>query len=424
MSFVVPILASALAHVAQPQSVEIVPAPGSLIKDGGVTIKDIDSLTENSKAGKTRYSGNGSGFFISNDGYLVTNHHVVDGAAEVIAVWQDKAYMMDVVAVNKKMDLALLRPTMRPKSKDGTYVYNRVKPPQFPFIGFDDGVEFGVGDTVYVIGYPKIYLQGLEVKVTKGIVSSLSGFKGRQDNFQMDAAIQGGNSGGPVVNETGRLVGVSVASLIGGENVNYAIKLSEVKKFIAGRVKLSVLPQMPRNRGAMLKKVVSATALILNYEDGSKPIPYDTETKDEKAANEAYAKNQKAILYARLLKVRREWKELKGVTDSLLDRIGPVEDLKEMNDLARDELGLHLVLIAEADNADVNAKITPVHGIKEEFAVCGKPFAVYCEGKTRGFPVKAVLEYEDDGKHWKGVADLIYDWHGTKEVRIKMKRQR
>ena len=409
--------------VVNPLAGDVAPVPGALTKaDNVTTIKDLYTLTEKAKDGKTRMCGSGSGFFITPDGRLVTNQHVVDGAAEVVAIWQGRAFMMDVVAVNRELDLALLQPVRTPfvVKSDGVYECYE-KPPEFPYLGTGASRKCRVGDEVYVVGYPNIHVQGMAVKVTKGIVSSLSGFKDDANNFQMDAAIQRGNSGGPVVGECGGLLGVSVAWLRGGQNVNYAIKLDVAEGFLAGQnVRLSVMADMPFKKSAMLEKVSEATALIVVYESGVRPLEYDAETRDERTANEKYARARRNILSARLLKVRKEWKDLKKLTDRLLADMGPVEDVKDMNDLAREELGLHLVIVAEVENADVDATVKPICGIEKDNVKCGEPFALFCEGKKKGFPVKAELKYEKDGKLWCGDIDLVYDWRGTKEVRVRL----
>ena len=410
--------------VVNPLAGGVAPVPGALTKADGVTIKDLDTLTERANAGKTRMRATGSGFFITPDGRLLTNQHVVDGSSEVVAIWQGRAFPMDVVAVNRELDLALLQSVKTPFVLKSDGVYERYEKPEFPYLGCGASSNCRVGDEVYAIGYPKIDQQGMAVKVTKGIVSSLSGFKDDANNFQMDAALQGGNSGGPVIDGLGGLVGVSVSSLRGGENVNYAIKLDVVESFLAGQnVSLSKTACMGAGKSAMLAKASEATVLIVSYESGTRPLEYDVNTRDERTANEKYARVRKNILDARLLKIRKEWKGLKKLTDWLLAETGPVEDVKEMNDLAREELGLHLVLVAEVDGADVDATIKPICGIKEDHVKCGEPFALFCEGKKKGFPVKAEFEYWKDGRQWCGGVELVYDWRGTKEVRVKLNAQ-
>ncbi len=302
-----------------------------------VKFEDIENLTEKARNGKTRYMSNGSGFFVTADGDVVTNHHVVDGAEEVVVLWQGTAYRMRVIAIDKEHDLALLHPDEITDdfSKDIRFPdYSR---PVFPPLAIGKHTKCEVGDTIYVVGYPQIRVQGLEAKVTKGIVSSLSGFKGQRDNFQMDAAIQGGNSGGPVVEERGNVIGVSVATLRGGQNVNYAIKMDVVDNFLAGHIK-SKTPENAIDIKGMIKRVVRSSVLVLCYEPGSRPLRFDTSTRD---GNERRAIFAKTVLYAKLLKVRKEWKELKKLTDSLIKEYGDCvgDEIKELNALAKKELG-------------------------------------------------------------------------------------
>ena len=97
-----------------------------------------------------------------------------------------------------------------------------------------DSYEERLGATVFTMGFPKPQYQGFEPKVTKGVISANEGFKGDRHLYQIDAAIQPGNSGGPAADENGRLVGVVVASLVGSrtQNVNYIIKKSYLLPFL------------------------------------------------------------------------------------------------------------------------------------------------------------------------------------------------
>lgn len=322
-------------------AVQAHPAPtlvGSAILKTEVKYEDLEKLTPRAKSGKTQYWGQGSGFFVDSDGKIVTNYHVIENAEEVVAVWRGTAYRAETVAVEKDADLALLQfPTVM-TSLSGDIDFAKYKRPISPALGFAKENECEVGDTIYVVGYPNIALQGMEAKVTKGIVSSMSGFKGGRDRFQMDAAIQGGNSGGPVVNDSGCLVGVSVSSLVGGENVNYAIKVSAVEKFLAGKVKLDEPPSPKRQRERnVIRNAVVSSVLVLNYVNGSRPRPYDDETKSLKERNEMRAQYEKTILYVRLLKVHKEWKDLKKLTDRLMKEYGEnmeEGEIKELNALA------------------------------------------------------------------------------------------
>lgn len=157
----------------------------------------------------------GSGIAIETK-YIATNNHVVDGATNlsVILPDDDNTYSAEVVAVDEKHDLAIIRVTDPNFSGFGTIKY-----------GFKKEVEdIGVG--VFVLGYPLIESMGTDVKLTTGIVSSRSGFQGDESQYQISAPVQPGNSGGPLFNDKGELIGIVSAKHSEAENVSYGVKLS------------------------------------------------------------------------------------------------------------------------------------------------------------------------------------------------------
>ena len=148
--------------------------------------------------------GVGSGFFVG-DNLIATNYHVIEGAARGTAklVGQFSTYRIEgVTATDKTNDLALLKVTM----------YG-IKP-----LPLGNSSDVKIGETVYVAGNPK----GLEGTFSNGIISS------RRDPYakerlQMTAPISPGSSGGPVLNSKGEVIGVSFMTLVGGQNLNFAI---------------------------------------------------------------------------------------------------------------------------------------------------------------------------------------------------------
>ena len=148
--------------------------------------------------------GFGSGFFVR-DNLIATNYHVIEGAARGTAklVGQFSTYTIEgVTATDQTNDLALLKVTM--------YGINPLP------LGNSSDVK--IGETVYVAGNPK----GLEGTFSNGIISS------RRDPYtkerlQMTAPISPGSSGGPVLNSKGEVIGVSFMTLVGGQNLNFAI---------------------------------------------------------------------------------------------------------------------------------------------------------------------------------------------------------
>jgi serine protease Do len=172
------------------------------------------------RGGRGMVTGQGSGFFISADGYAVTNNHVVDGADKVEVTTDDgKTYTAKVIGTDARTDVALI------KVEGGS---------NFPFAKLSDGKP-RIGDWVLAVGNPF----GLGGTVTAGIVSA-SGRdigNGPYDDFiQIDAPVNKGNSGGPAFNTEGEVMGVNTAiySPSGGSvGIAFSIPATTVKNVIA-----------------------------------------------------------------------------------------------------------------------------------------------------------------------------------------------
>ena len=162
-------------------------------------------------------ASSGTGFAVSNDGFLVTNNHVIEGCQEVKVHAQTETVKAQIVSKDDINDLALLKSEFMPK----TVFSVRNKNPQLL-------------QEIYVAGYPFGNAVSSSVKVTKGIVSSLSGIGDNFSQIQIDAALQPGNSGGPILDDSGQVIGVAVAKLdletslesfgVVPENTNFGIK--------------------------------------------------------------------------------------------------------------------------------------------------------------------------------------------------------
>ncbi len=160
--------------------------------------------------GKEIAGYSGTGFLIA-PGKVVTNHHVVEGATR-FALWIDGVEIpATLTATDEANDLALLTADI-----DGT-----------PFI-VPASPNPEVADEVAALGFPQAYSQGTALKATFGRVNALSGFQDNPNNLQMDAPLQPGNSGGPLIDTAGRLIGVNVSTLRESQNVNFAIKTTTV----------------------------------------------------------------------------------------------------------------------------------------------------------------------------------------------------
>jgi serine protease Do len=164
-----------------------------------------------------RTQGAGSGVIISNDGTILTNNHVVEGAKEVTVTLADKEeYQAQVIGRDPKTDLAVLK-------------IDANKP--FPAAAMGNSEQLKVGDWVVAIGNPF----GLNHTVTSGIVSA----KGRvigagpyDDFIQTDASINPGNSGGPLFNLNGEVVGINTAIIPQGQGIGFAIPVNTAKPLI------------------------------------------------------------------------------------------------------------------------------------------------------------------------------------------------
>jgi S1-C subfamily serine protease len=163
-------------------------------------------------------TASGSGFFINNKGYFVTNYHVIAECNDKSKIsFKQEDVDAKLIAKDQFLDLALLRAKVKPKS--------------FLYLSADPLEKI---QTIYVAGYP--FGKGLsdDLKITQGIISSLKGFGDNSNEIQIDAAINPGNSGGPIVNDDGELIAVAVSGLAKDltEGINFGIKVSSVKNFL------------------------------------------------------------------------------------------------------------------------------------------------------------------------------------------------
>lgn len=155
--------------------------------------------------------GSGTGFFISADGRVLTNHHVLLGASSVSAVTSDGASLPveGVLAADEMLDLAILK----------------VPGERHPFLRLSSLGPPDVGTRILVVGNPL----GLDGTVSEGIVSALRK-EGPRDLVQIGAAISPGSSGSPVVTLDGVVVGVAQSSMVEGQALNFAVPSSAVAR--------------------------------------------------------------------------------------------------------------------------------------------------------------------------------------------------
>ena len=163
----------------------------------------------------------GTGFFLNTEGYLITNYHVIDNAQTITVsgINDDykESFKATVEVADKQNDLAIL------KINDPSFKALDNIPYTFKY------TTSSVGEDCFVLGYPLISSMGMDIKLTNGIISSRTGFEGNVAEYQMSAPIQPGNSGGPLFDKSGNVIGVVCAKHSEAENVGYAIKASYIK---------------------------------------------------------------------------------------------------------------------------------------------------------------------------------------------------
>jgi S1-C subfamily serine protease len=178
-----------------------------------------DGIHSKPETGSVAY---GTSFLINKKGYLITNYHVVENARKIyIQLNSSNKIECMVIGNDKESDLTLL------KVKDGHKYFAANKSFKFNF----KTVE--VGSEVFTLGYPLIDKMGSEIKVTTGIISSSTGYQGDKSTYQISAPIQPGNSGGPLFNNYGEVIGITNSKLKGAENASYAIKSLFLKNLIS-----------------------------------------------------------------------------------------------------------------------------------------------------------------------------------------------
>lgn len=217
-----------------------------IIKDGLLTTYDENKKEEiyiqifpTSNDNNDNIKGNsgndwsGTGFALK-DGYIVTNYHVIEDAKSITIHGVNGnfniSYSATVIGSDKNNDLALLKINDPSFNGFGSIPYSITT------------TTTEVGEDIFVLGYPLTSTMGDEIKLTNGIISSKTGFQGDVSLYQISAPIQPGNSGGPLFDKKGNVIGVVSAKHAGAENVGYAIKSSYLRNLIESCASSSIIP--------------------------------------------------------------------------------------------------------------------------------------------------------------------------------------
>jgi S1-C subfamily serine protease len=169
----------------------------------------------------------GSGFYVTDTGHIITNYHVIEGCKDMKVHSKGNVLETKQIAQDRRNDLALLKISGTPKH---SFALSTESP--FPL------------QDVVVAGYPFGNRVSSTLKFTEGIISSIAGLGDDYSQIQIDAAIQPGNSGGPILDEYGNVVAVAVAKLslkkilkdygVVPENTNFGVKASAVRNLMEG----------------------------------------------------------------------------------------------------------------------------------------------------------------------------------------------
>jgi S1-C subfamily serine protease len=207
---------------------------------------------------KSRGISTGTGFFISNDGYVLTNSHVIEDSSNISIILNGKSVSASLIDHDSSNDIALLKVD---KSVEGLSIELKKKTKQ--------------GTEIAVLGYPNIGLQGNEQKATFGFINANSGIQGDTRYFQISSPIQPGNSGSPMVNEKGVVIGIASASLNQtaaikstgtlAQNVNYAVKIAYALPMLINHGVEYIEPtgQKPLEKTKLIESISNSVVLVV-----------------------------------------------------------------------------------------------------------------------------------------------------------------
>ena len=234
-------------------------------------VRRIEEENRQQQALQHQPAPGGTGFLFSSRDYIITNYHVVKGASSIEVKFPNgEIIKARLQAKDSQNDIAVLKLAQSPSS-------------QIPDLKFGDSSKVRPGDRVFTIGYPASSILGKNQKITDGIISSVTGIEDDPTMFQITVPIQPGNSGGPLFNERGEVIGITTASLslnaiqsMGAipQNVNYAIKssfvnnlLTTIPKTLLSNRGIVVVPNKPGNSLSDFFERVSNNIVLIEAKD-------------------------------------------------------------------------------------------------------------------------------------------------------------
>lgn len=199
----------------------------------------------------------GTGFAVNPKGYFITCHHVIKNAGNILIHTPDGPVPAQIIAMDPANDLAVLK----------------IEKWSGRFLGLTSAGEVGYASEITAAGFPDPTVLGINPKISKGIVNSLSGVRDDPRYLQVSAPVQPGNSGGPLISSTGRVVGVVAAGLNsmdrmaqGGylpQSVNYAIKTDLIFPILKNAsVKVPKFLTKTNNHQKQVKRALGAIVLV------------------------------------------------------------------------------------------------------------------------------------------------------------------
>lgn len=217
-----------------------------IILEDETTLTQYNFVRIRNEVGIYSSISSGTSFFIDSN-HLLTNYHVVVGNGELKVYIREKSYNCKIEKYDSILDLAVLKVLNYSSSFWAKFNTNKIE----------------IGESCYALGFPLASLLGDDLKFTSGIVSAINGFKDNPNYLQITSPIDPGNSGGPLIDQNGNVIGVISAKFALGTNIGYALKTGVIKKiwniFVSNNQPTIMTPPEVYKRNSKI------TFLIKNY---------------------------------------------------------------------------------------------------------------------------------------------------------------